>query len=102
MEIIQILPGDRQNQKAFIQFPFNLYKQTPQWVPPLRMEMRKIFKPSYAFYNYGEAAFLLAKNDSGKVVGRLVVANNHRYNDLPWNQNGFLLLFRIGERSGYC
>jgi hypothetical protein len=81
MKIIQFTPDDRQNRKAFIQFPFDLYRNTPQWVPPLRMEMRKLFKTDYAFYDYGEAAFLLAKDEDGKTLGRLVMANNHRYND---------------------
>lgn len=93
MEIIQISSHDRRNQVAFIQFPFDLYQQTPQWVPSLRMEMRKIFKPSYAFYGYGEAAFFLVKDDQGKVIGRLAAANNHRYNNFHGTKTAFFYYF---------
>lgn len=93
MKIHQVSSNDRAGQNAFIQFPFDLYKQTPQWVPPLRMEMRKIFKPNYAFYGYGEAAFFLAKDDSGQVIGRLTVANNHRYNDFHGTKTAFFYYF---------
>jgi hypothetical protein len=93
MEIIQITPKDRRLRQAFIQFPFDLYHDTPQWVPPLRMEMRKLFRPDYAFYQYGEAAFLLALDEAGKVLGRLAVANNHRYNDFHGTKTAFFYYF---------
>jgi hypothetical protein len=93
MQIIQITPEDRRYQKAFIEFPFNLYKDTPQWVPPLKIDVRKIFKPSYAFYQYGDAAFLLALSDSGEVLGRLAVANNRRYNDFHKSKTAFFYYF---------
>lgn len=93
MDIIQITPRDRKNRQAFIQFPFDLYRHTPQWVPPIRMGMHKLFQPHYAFYQYGEAAFLLAKDDNGQVVGRLTVANNHRYNAFHGTNTAFFYYF---------
>lgn len=93
MKIIQFNPENRRNSKAFIQFPFSLYKNNPQWVPPFRSSMRKIFKPDYAFYNYGEAAFFLAEDEKGEVVGRLAVVNNHRYNQFHNSQTAFFYYF---------
>jgi hypothetical protein len=93
MKTIQFSPNNRQYRKAFIQFPFDLYKNNPHWVPPLRIEMRKIFKPNYAFYGYGEAAFFLALNDQGEVVGRLAVANNHRFNDFHQTKTALFYYF---------
>lgn len=93
MQIIQIHPNNRKHQKAFIEFPFKLYQSTPQWVPPLRMGMRQIFKPNYPFYAYGEAAFFLALDDQGKVIGRLATANNHRYNNFHQSKTAFFYYF---------
>ena len=93
MKILQFHPSNRHYRNAFIKFPFELYKDTPQWVPPMRWEMRKIFKTNYAFYNYGEAAFLLALNDQDEVVGRLAVANNHRYNDFHKSKTALFYYF---------
>lgn len=93
MKIIEMPPRNRRYEKAFINFPFELYKNTPQWVPPLRMDMRKIFKPGYAFYQYGKAAFFLAVTDAGKVLGRLAVANNSRYNAFHHTKTAFFYYF---------
>ena len=93
MEIYHFNPEDRKNRKDFIQFPFKLYNACPQWVPPIRMGMRKIFKPNYPFYAYGEAAFFLAKNKQGEVIGRLAVANNHRYNEFHQSKTAFFYYF---------
>lgn len=93
MKITQIPPRSRRSEKAFVDFPFELYKNTPQWVPPLRIDMRKLFKPSYAFYQYGEASFFLAVSDAGEVLGRLAVANNHRYNDFHKTKTALFYYF---------
>jgi len=95
MKILKIDPNVRQHRKAFINFPFKLYQDTAQWVPPFRMEMNKIFKPDYAFYNYGEAAFFLALDDRGEVIGRLATANNHRYNDFHQTNSAFFYYFEV-------
>jgi hypothetical protein len=93
MDVIRVEPDDRRNRKAFIDFPFKLYKHTPQWVPPLRMEMRKLFRPDNAFYNYGQAEFLLARDHKKQTLGRLAVANNHRYNDFHGTKTAFFYYF---------
>lgn len=97
MNIIRFELQDRLNRNAFIEFPFKLYQNTPQWVPHFRMEMRKIFRPNYAFYTYGESAFLLARDDHGEVLGRLAVANNHRYNDFHGTKTAFFYYFEVVE-----
>ncbi len=93
MKIVQIPPRKRRYEKAFIDFPFKLYQNTPQWVPPLRVDMRKIFRPNHPFYQYGEASFFLAMADSGEVLGRLAVANNHRYNEFHHTKTAFFYYF---------
>lgn len=93
MKIIQMPTRNRRHEKAFIDFPNKLYQNTAQWVPPLRMEMRKIFKPKYAFYQYGQASFFLAVTESGEVLGRLAVANNHRYNEFHQAKTAFFYYF---------
>ena len=95
MNIKTIHSNDRRNRNAFIKFPFELYKHTPQWVPPLRIEMQKIFKPNYAFYNTGEAAFLIAENDQGEMLGRLAMVNNHRYNEFHQSKTAFFYYFEV-------
>ncbi len=93
MQIIQIPPRNRRYEKAFIDFPYQLYRNNAQWVPPLKMEMHNIFKPSHPFYEYGQASFFLAVTGTGEVLGRLAVANNHRYNKFHRTKTGFFYYF---------
>jgi hypothetical protein len=95
MNIKHIQTNDRRSRNAFIKFPFELYKNTPHWVPPLRIEMRKIFNPNYSFYKHGEAAFLIAENDQGEVLGRLAMINNHRYNEFHQSKTAFFYYFDV-------
>jgi len=95
MQIIHFKTEDRKNRTAFIQFPFKLYQDNPHWVPPIRMGIRKIFKPEYPFYAYGDAAFFLAKNNNGEVTGRLAVANNYRYNEFHHSKTALFYYFEV-------
>jgi hypothetical protein len=89
---IEVRPGDRKNIKKFVDFPFDLYCDIPQWVPPLRSDIRKIFNPKFTFYNYGDTAFFIAC-DNERVLGRLGVANNHRYNGFHKTKTAFFYYF---------
>ncbi|MBA3809303.1 MAG: hypothetical protein H0X28_13070 [Solirubrobacterales bacterium] len=79
--------------KAFINLPFRLHANHPQWVPPLKLE-RRIFlnRRLNAFFSHGEAEYFLARRD-GRVVGRITAHVNHAFNDYQkknWGWFGFL------------
>jgi len=81
--------------KAFIDLPFRLHANHPQWVPPLKLE-RRIFltRRMNAFFSHGEAQYFLARRD-GRVVGRISAQVNHAFNDHQgkrWGWFGFLEL----------
>ena len=58
--------------RAFIRFPFDLYRDCPQWVPPLRPAMRAALdRDRYAFYQTSAADFFVVEN-KGQVLGRVV------------------------------
>lgn len=98
--VIQIDPKDRKQRNLFKQLAHDIYANTPQWVPPLAYEAEKVFHRSRcAFYDHGEAAFLIALRD-GKPVGRLTVLDNHAYNSYNQQKSAFFYLFEcINDRS---
>ncbi len=57
-------------QREFLQFPLKLYKDEPNFVPPLYMDEKKIFQSDYAYYETCEAVYYNAYQD-GKMVGRI-------------------------------
>lgn len=76
LEIITFEPENTRLRHRFIRLPFQLYRDDPNWVPPLLMDMRRVFnRRQNSFYQHGETQFLLAVN-SGQTVGRLAILHN--------------------------
>jgi hypothetical protein len=93
MEIIQIDLGNRAQVKAFLELPYRLYQDIPQWVPPLLMDERKRLNPrQYHFYKHSTAAFFLVSK-YGRAIGRLCVIDNGRYNQFNHERTAFFYLF---------
>ncbi|HTB70798.1 MAG TPA: hypothetical protein VK707_07455 [Solirubrobacteraceae bacterium] len=81
--------------KRFIDLPYALHANSPQWVPPLKLERRLfLHRKMNAFFTHGEAEYFLALRD-GRVVGRISAHVNDAFNDYQrknWGWFGFLEL----------
>ena len=67
--------------KRFVQFYYDLYKDCPQWVPPLFMDAYlPLNRKKHPFFEHSDADFFLAVRD-GKVVGRICVGENKLFNE---------------------
>ena len=65
--------------KEFIEFPLRLYKNCPQFVPPLYGDEKKLLKSGGNNEN-AEAVFYLAQRD-GKTVGRIQGIIQYQHNE---------------------
>jgi len=65
--------------RAFIAFPFSLYRDNPYWVPPLRFDERNTLRrdKNPAFENCTARYWLATRN--GNPVGRIAGIINHAY-----------------------
>jgi len=80
--------ASRQDRRRFIDVPYRLHKDLPNWVAPLRMETRKTLDPHRnPFFRHADTEMFLAKRD-GRAVGRITAQVDHRHNE------------RHGERTG--
>lgn len=61
----------RKQQKQFVNFPLELYKNNPYFVPPLYADEMDVFKPNYMYYDTCVAVYFLAADETGKIVGRI-------------------------------
>jgi hypothetical protein len=76
LDILSFEPENRRLRRQFLQLPFRLHRDDPNWVPPLMIDQRGIFnRKRNNFYRHGEALFLLAL-ENGQAVGRLAVLCN--------------------------
>ena len=57
-------------QKAFLDFPLDMYRDNPNFVPPLYGDEKKIFSKNYVYNDTCETGYWLAYRD-GRVVGRI-------------------------------
>lgn len=65
--------------KAFIQFPFSLYRGNPNWVPALFMdETNTLRRDKNPAFEHCEAKYWLAYHE-GKIVGRVAAILNHHH-----------------------
>jgi GNAT superfamily N-acetyltransferase len=70
----------RRARDAFLRFPWRIYADDPQWVPPLLMERKEFidFK-KHPFLRHGAATHFLAFR-GGRPVGRILVSDDPNYN----------------------
>jgi GNAT superfamily N-acetyltransferase len=78
IEVSQV--QSRADLNAFIRFPWRIYENDPAWVPPLIIERKAFFdRKSHPFYEHGDAALFLARQDD-EVVGRIMASDDPNYN----------------------
>ena len=100
MRIIQLDLEDKKHVDDFLRLPFSIYRDIPQWVPPLQMDERLRLNPKrFPFHKHSHASFFLAYKrsspaDEGKnPIGRLAVLDNSRYNEFNKTKTAFFYLF---------
>lgn len=77
----------------FVTYPFDLYKESPCWVPPLIAEEKKLLTPGkHPFHNHAKVALFLAQNN-GRIVGRISAHINHNHNEYHNDRTGFFGFF---------
>ncbi len=90
---IRILPARSGSEiSEFINFPKNLFRAQPGWVDPLDMEVRRFISARHPFRLHGDAELLLAVRGRA-VVGRMLVSDDPRYNELHGTNAGCFGMF---------
>ena len=92
VQIIKI--GSRaRDARRFVQFPFDLYRDAPYWVPPMVSDARKqVDRKRNPFFLHSDADFFVAQQGQ-EVVGRIVVMENRNYNGYHKTDYAFFYLF---------
>ncbi len=72
----------RKDRKKFMFFPWSVYKNDPNWVPPFVMDFKeKIDKKKNPFFEHAEMELFLAfKND--RITGRIAAIVDHLHNEV--------------------
>jgi hypothetical protein len=79
--------------RQFINFPFELYRNCPQWVPPILPEIKLILnRDKHPFYRHSDADFFVAESE-GQTLGRIAVMDNRNYNAHHGRKHSFFYFF---------
>jgi len=79
-----------------VALPYRLHGSVPQWVPPLKREVRRTFDRRSPYYDHSDARFFIAESD-GEVVGRVAALHNTIYNQARGRRWAFFHLFEAVE-----
>jgi hypothetical protein len=81
LTIEKVDTSNKDQVKRFVEFPYQLYKDCPQWVPPLFVDAYlPLNRKKHPFFSHSEADFFLAVRD-GNVVGRICAGINKPFNE---------------------
>ena len=79
--------------RRFVKFPYDLYRDSEYWVPPVVSDARKqADRRRNPFFLHSDADFFLAY-EGDEVVGRIVVMENRNYINYHHKQDAFFYLF---------
>jgi hypothetical protein len=93
MEVVVVDTTNRRQIQRFLDLPFALYRDVPQWVPPLAGETRRMLdRRRHPFYRHSDAVFFMA-TEHGRAIGRLAVLDNAHYNAFNHERTAFFYLF---------
>jgi len=73
--------SDKDQVRRFVEFPYRLYRDCAQWVPPLFVDSYlPLNRKKHPFFEHSEADFFLAVR-GGEVVGRICGGINKPFNE---------------------
>src|ERR1041385_4284630 len=77
------------DKKKFVRMMWDIYRDDPNWVPPLEMDRAKLIDTKKnPFYQHSQLKLWLAEKD-GKVVGRIGAVINDNYIKSQNDTSGF-------------
>ena len=87
------LATTKEERRKFLDFPYRHYASDEHWVPPLKMEQKKLIdRNKNPFYEHADIALFLADQD-GEVCGRIAAIEDRRYNRHHESSTGFFGFF---------
>jgi hypothetical protein len=101
LDRLEIVPvTNTREMRHFINLPWKIYQNDPCWVPPLRMDMKKLLdRKKHPFFGHSSADFFLARRN-GEWVGRIAAILNNNHNQYHAEQTAFFGFFEsVNEKD---
>lgn len=91
---------DKKAIKSFIYFPRHLYRNHPNWIPPLWSDERKAYlRHANVMLRDNDHALFVVKNDDGEIVARCIVYIDAEFNRYYRSNIGFFGAYETIENQ---
>jgi GNAT superfamily N-acetyltransferase len=95
LTVEQIDPNNKSLVNEFIKFPFRIYRDCPQWVPPILDDVKVMLnRNKHPFYEHSDADFFVAR-DGGEIVGRIAAMENKPFNKYHGTKQAVFYLYEV-------
>ena len=85
--------SSKDERKRFVDFIYTFYENAEHWIPPLRMDQKKLIDTDKnPFFENAEIQLFMAEKD-GNLVGRISAIIDHRFNDFHNSKTGHFGFF---------
>ena len=86
---VRAVPPQGREFSPFLELPYRLHQNLPNWVPPLRDDVKLMFdRKKNPFFEHAEVEQWVAEKD-GAVVGRIAAITNRAHNEFHGDKVGF-------------
>lgn len=98
MAHLEVIPvSNRKERKLFFNLPWDLYRDDPNWVPPIRIVQKELLNyRHHPFWDDAEIQTFVALRD-GQPCGRVAAFVNHAHNRWYNEKRGFFGFFESVE-----
>lgn len=86
----------RKMLKDFIRVPWSIYKDDPNWIPPLLMERKEAFSSKHPYFKHAAWSAWVAYRD-GRPVGRISAQIDELHQQRYNNKTGFFGLIEASD-----
>lgn len=89
--------ASKRDLDTFIKLPWRLYRNEPNWVPPLLFERKRFLdRQRNPFFEHADAEYFLARRD-GRVVGRITAHIDRTFNEYQHHEWGLFGFFECED-----
>lgn len=93
---VRIVPvTTKEQRRAFAAFPWQIYRNDPNWVPPIFVDRLTLLDPEkHPFWEHADQQLFLAMR-AGELIGTIGAHVNHRHNEIHKDKVGFFGFFEV-------
>ena len=89
----------RRDRREFVELAFRLYRNDPNWVPPLRRDVYELIDPKRHPFHLHAAVELFLARDGDRTVGRIAAIHNDLHIRYHGDKTGFFGMFESERDS---